>query len=126
MIQLQHQRTRYVRLGKANWTDPDRRQSIKINPRIKMKWRIRDGPRRKKCWVALQPASIALGDAIEQIETSLAERNRDFFDGEITAPACSYDATMFGGSIDDAQPTVIFSSSSEICRRNAKNIIADK
>jgi hypothetical protein len=30
---------------------------------------------------------------------------------------------MHGGSVNDAQPTIIFSSLSKICRRNAKNII---
>jgi hypothetical protein len=89
-----------------------------------MKWRIKDGFNKRKCWIALPPASNVLRSAIEQIEILLVERNRDVFDGEITAPACSYDATMFGCSVDDAQPTVIFSSSSDICRRNAKNIIA--
>ena len=106
--------------------DPERKQSISVSPRYKMKWRIKDGPVRKKCWVALSPASIALSEAVEKIESVLIGRNRDVFNGEDTSPACSYDPTMFGRSVHDAQPTVIFSSSSEICRKNAKRILENE
>ncbi|KAL3422643.1 hypothetical protein PVAG01_06799 [Phlyctema vagabunda] len=126
MPQVHCQRIKYVQLGKPNWIDPDRKRSIKNDPRVKMKWRIKDGTRRKKCWIALLPASDPVGNAIEKIESALYERNHDFFDGIVTDTGCSYDPTMFGLSVEDAQPTVVFSSDSEKCRQNAKNIITDK
>lgn len=120
------QRMRSTRLGKAKWTDPDRRQSIKDDTRVKMEWRFQTPLHIMNCWIPLLPARPCLIEAMEQIERLLQERNRDVWDGENTTPGCSWDISMHGRSVNDAQPTIIFSSLSKICRRNAKGIIANE
>jgi hypothetical protein len=123
---VQQQRMKSTRLGRAKWTDPERRQSIKDDSRVKMEWRFKFPPHTRNCWIPLVPARPCLLEAMEQIERLLKERNRDIWNGENTTPSCSWDISMHGRSVSDAQPTIIFSSSSKICRRNAKNIIANE
>jgi len=113
-----------IRLGTAKWIDPERRQSIKDDTRVKMNWRFKLPLHTMNCWIPLTPARPCLLEAMEQIERLLQERNRDFWDGENTTPSCSWDISMHGRSVNDAQPSIIFSSLSKICRRNARNIIA--
>ncbi len=115
-----------ARLGKAKWTDPERRQSIKDDTRVKMEWRFRTPLHIMKCWVALQPARPCLLEAMEKVEILLQDRNHDVWEGENTSPGCSYDVAMHGLSLNDAQPAVIFCSPSRICRRNAENIIVNE
>lgn len=122
----QQQRVKSTRLGTAKWTDPERMQSIKHDTCAKMEWRFKLPLHTMNCWIPLLPARPCLLETMEQIETLLQERNRDIWDGENTTPGCSWDISMHGRSVNDAQPTIIFSSVSKICRRNAKSIIANE
>jgi hypothetical protein len=114
------------RLGDPKWKDPERRQSIKDDSRVKMEWQLSTSVWTMTCWVALPPARPCLIDAIEQIEALVSKRQSDIWDGEHTTPSCTWDRSMHGRSIKVAQPTIIFSSSSKVCRRNAKRIIQEE
>lgn len=113
-------------LGAPRWKDPERRQSIKYDSRVKMEWRISAPFSSMTCWIALAPARPCLTDVMDQIEALFEKRNRELWDGETTAPGCAWDRSMHGKSVDDAQPTIVFSSLSKVCRRNARNIILDE
>lgn len=76
--------------------------------------------------MAESPAKICLRDTMKQIELLLEKRSQDFWNGETTAPGCTWDATMHGRSVSDAQPTIVLSPQSSIFRRNAKIIISDE
>jgi len=123
---LQQIEARLPRLGAPKWKDPERRQSIKDNSRVKMEWQLSSSLWTMTCWVALAPARPCLIDAMGQIEALVLKRQCDIWDGERTSPGCVWDRSMYGRSIQDAQPTIIFSSSSKICRRNAKRIIQEE
>jgi hypothetical protein len=126
MASLQQMETRLARLGSPKWKDPERRQSIKIDSRVKMEWKLKAPLRTMSCWIATSPAKPCLTEAIGQIDALVEKRKHDIWDGEHTTPACVWDRSMYGRSINDAQPTIIFSSSSKIIRRNAKQIIRDE
>lgn len=123
---VQQAESRLPRLGTPKWKDPERRQSIKDNSRVKMEWQLSSSLWTMTCWVALAPARPCLIDAMGQIEALVLKRQCDIWDGERTSPGCVWDRSMYGRSIQDAQPTIIFSSSSKICRRNAKRIIQEE
>lgn len=91
-----------------------------------MEWQLSTSLWTMTCWIALPPARPCLIDTIEQIETLVLKRQSDIWDGEHTSPACTWDRSMHGRSIKVAQPTIIFSSSSRVCRRNAKRIIREE
>jgi len=74
----------------------------------------------------MPPAKPCLMNVIKQIEALVEKRKYDIWDGERTSPGCAWDRSMHGRSINDAQPTVIFSSSSKVCRKNAKRIIREE
>lgn len=78
------------------------------------------------CWIAIPPARASLIAVITQIESLVEKRKCDIWEGEKTSPGCAWDRSMHGRSINDAQPTVIFSSTSRICRKNAKRIIQEE
>ncbi|KUJ21225.1 uncharacterized protein LY89DRAFT_770464 [Mollisia scopiformis] len=124
--QLQQLEPKLPRLGNPKWKDPERRQSIKIDSRVKMEWRINTPLWVMSCWVASYPARPCLTEAMMQIELLVDNRKNDVWDGEPTSRGCAWDRSMHGRSFSDAQPTIIFSSSSKICRRNAKKIIYDE
>ena len=117
---------RQPRLGDPKWKDPERRQSIKDDSRVKMEWQLSTSLWTMTCWVALPPARPCLIDTMEQIETLVLKRQSDIWNGEHTSPGCTWDRSMHGRSIKVAQPTIIFSSSSRVCRRNAKRIIQEE
>ncbi|KAE9365459.1 hypothetical protein N431DRAFT_353051 [Stipitochalara longipes BDJ] len=123
---VQKMKSRLSRLGKPKWKDPERRQSIKDNNRAKMEWQIRSSLWTMTCWAALPPAKYCLSDVVSQIEALVSERSCDIWDGERTSRGCTWDRSMYGHSIQDAQPTIIFSSSSKMCLRNAKRIIHEE
>jgi len=123
---LQQMETRISRLGSPKWKDPERRQSIKIDSGVKMEWKLKAPLWRMSCWVATSPAKPCLTEAIGQIDALVEKRKRDIWNGERTAPGCTWDRSMYGRSINDAQPTIIFSSSSKVIRQNAKQIIRDE
>jgi len=123
---MEYKPVRVTVLGSPNWKDPERRQSIKCNSRAKMEWQIRTPLRIMSCWIAMPPAKPCLTNVVEQIETLVEKRMYDIWDGEQTSPGCAWDRSMHGRSINDAQPTVIFSSSSKVCRKNAKRIIQEE
>ncbi|KAH7327555.1 hypothetical protein BKA65DRAFT_68914 [Rhexocercosporidium sp. MPI-PUGE-AT-0058] len=119
--------TKLPQLGAPKWKDPERRQSIKYDSRVKMEWQLCTSLLAMNCWIALEPAKRCLNEAIQQIENLIiVKRNADVWDGEQTSPGCVWDRSMHGRSVKDAQPSVIFSSSSKICRRNAKRIIKEE
>ena len=91
-----------------------------------MEWQLSTSVWTMTCWVALPPARPCLVDTMKQIETLVLKRQSDIWDGEHTSPGCTWDRSMHGRSIKIAQPTIIFSSSSRVCRRNAKRIIQEE
>jgi len=123
---VQKMKSRLPCLGTPKWKDPERRQSIKENSRVKMEWQLRSSLLTMSCWVAQHPARPCLTDAIVQIEALVAKRECDIWDGERTSRGCGWDRSMYGRSMQDAQPTIIFSSSSKVCLRNARKIIHDE
>jgi hypothetical protein len=123
---MEHKPTRLPLLGSPNWKDPERRQSIMLGTRAKMEWQIKSPLRIMTCWVAMAPAKLCLMNVVKQIEALVEKRKYDIWDGEKTSPGCAWDRSMHGRSVNDAQPTVIFSSSSKICRKNAKRIIQEE
>jgi hypothetical protein len=114
-----------VRLGAPRWKDPERRQSIDHKICVKMEARYMPMFRTSTCWPAKIPARDCLIDSMKQLEDLLEIRSRDFWDRETTSPGCIWDASMHGRSVDDAQPTIILSSTSKIFRHNAREIIED-
>lgn len=118
--------TEFPYLGSPRWKDPERRQSIKLDSRVKMEWKISTSLWVMSCWVATAPAQRCLTAAIIQIEALVESRKNDVWDRERTTLGCSWDRSMHGRSLDDAQPTIIFSSASKICLRNAKRIVRDE
>ncbi|KAE9369779.1 hypothetical protein N431DRAFT_443404 [Stipitochalara longipes BDJ] len=116
-----------VRLGAPHWTDPERQQSIDLNFCVKMERRGRFASifRPMTCWPAKTPARDCLMEVMRQLEQLLETRNLDFWIGETTLPGCIWEPSMHGRSVDDAQPTIILSSTSNVFRRNARAIIED-
>ena len=123
---FQQREMRQLRLGTPKWKDPERRQSIKDGSRVKMEWQLSTSLWMMTCWVALDPAKPCLIDTMDQVEQLVSRRQFDIWDGENTSLGCAWDRSMHGRSIKDAQPTIIFTSSSKICRRNAKRIIQEE
>jgi hypothetical protein len=74
-------------------------------------------------WAANPPALQPLLDASKAIADLIEQQQEDFWNGEITQPSWALDETMHGKSISDAQPTIICSSPSNRCQRNAKLLI---
>jgi hypothetical protein len=114
------------RLGNPKWKDPERRQSIKDDSRVRMDWQLSTSVWTMTCWVALPPAKPCLADTTGQIEALVLKRQSDIWDGDPTSRGCTWDRSMHGRSIKVAQPTIIFSSSSKFCLRNAKRIIQEE
>lgn len=114
------------RLGSPKWEDPERSQSIKDDSRAKIEWQLSTSIWTMTCWIALAPARPCLLYTREQILILIREREFDIWHGEHKYPGCTVDPFMHGRSIKVAQPTIIFSSSSRFCRRNAKRIIQEE
>jgi hypothetical protein len=88
-----------------------------------MEWRPSASLFTLTCWVARDPARLCLLETMKSIETLVSERQEEIWDGVNTSPGCSWDPSMLGKTVHDAQPTIIFHSSNSICRRNAKRMI---
>lgn len=64
-------------LGDPKWKDPERRQSIQDNNRVKMEWQLSTSVWTMTCWVALPPARPCLVDTMKQIEILVLKRQSD-------------------------------------------------
>jgi hypothetical protein len=108
-------------LGRATWTDPDRLRSINLAVYTRMRRGWFRG--RRTVWAVNPPALQPLLDASKAIADLIEQQQEDFWNGETTQPSWALDETMHGKSTSDAQPTIICSSPSNRCQRNAKVII---
>jgi hypothetical protein len=123
---IQRGEVRQPRLGNPKWQDPERRQSIKVDKRAKMEWQLNTSLWTMTCWIALSPAQPCLRHTMDRIEILLLNRKSEVWGGDHTDRGCTLHPSMHGRSIKVAQPTIIISSSSKVCRRNAKTIIQDE
>src|SRR5438105_4546138 len=111
-------------LGNPRWRDPERRHSIDHQHSVRLAERhFNHLYLAMTCWLVRPPARVALTEAYHRIEALIRDRNDDLWKGEATTPGCFWERYMFGRDVDDAQPTILFCSSSSIVRGNARNII---
>jgi hypothetical protein len=115
-----------MKLGRARWKDPERLRSIDIIHSARLGWKLslKTLLSRRVCWPPLTPARETLLEPWERIEELVSTREPDFWRGEsTTSRGCAWERWMYGSSTKNAQPTILFCSSSKKCRSNAAKII---
>jgi len=112
-----------MKLGKANWLDPERSDCIVLGRELKLNRYFRPPFRRMTCWEARNPAHACLTDAFEKLATLIKNVGHDLYKGVKDDSGIAFHRFMHGSHLGNAQPAIILSSKNSTLRANAARII---
>jgi hypothetical protein len=112
-----------MKLGKANWQDPERRDCIVVGRELRLNRYFRPPFRRMTCWEARNPAQACLTDAFEKLASLIKNVGHDLYKGVKDDSGIAIHRFMHGSSVGNAQPAIILSSKNPTLRANAARII---